>query len=219
MRKLLLLLCILSITISTKAQLFGKHWDEGSYYDLQGVKHQGLISWTAPQKSLFNGDGDEIFYKTQKDADMVKIKSSELRSFIIGVDSFVVSKNEIFKRKPFLNVLVNTNDTLKIYRSMEKRSSPGIGFGVGSIGAVTAMVGASFNYTKKAYYYGKNPNNVIKIDNKNFTEVTSKILANIPLIVKEIESKSLRDMEDVEVALQQWAYSQKKAAQAADNQK
>lgn len=34
---------------------------------------------------------------------------------------------------------------------MEKRSSPGIGFSVGSVDTVTAMVGASFKYTKKAY--------------------------------------------------------------------
>ena len=44
MRKILLLLCILSITITAKAQLFGKNWKEGSYYDLRGTKHVGFIN-------------------------------------------------------------------------------------------------------------------------------------------------------------------------------
>ncbi|MGY4537260.1 hypothetical protein ACVW0P_001676 [Mucilaginibacter sp. UYNi724] len=219
MKKILLLLCILSITITANAQLFERHYDEGFYYDSVGVKHTGLVSWSPPQKSILDGHGDEVYYKAQKNAEMVKLRSTELQSFVIGVDSFVVSKDELFKRKPFLNVLVNTNDSLKIYRSMEKRTSPGVGVGVGNIGAVTMAVGASFNYTKKTYYYGPNPNNVIKIDNKNFVDVTSKILANIPLIVEKIKSHDLRDMEDVEVALQQWAYSQKRAAKAAANSK
>ncbi|MBB5394888.1 hypothetical protein [Mucilaginibacter sp. AK015] len=72
MKKILLLLCILSITFSAKAQLFGKHYDEGAYYDLDGVKHTGLISWAAPEKSLFAGDGDKIYYKPEKKSRQLK---------------------------------------------------------------------------------------------------------------------------------------------------
>jgi hypothetical protein len=214
MKKILLLLCILSITISAKAQLFGKHWEQGNYYDLQGVKHTGLIAWVAPQKSLFSRGGDYIYYKPEKNAANYKIKSTELTSFTFGVDSFVVSKDEYFKWKPFLNVLVNTNDSLKLYRSMETRSTPGFGYG-GGAGAVIMSVSASFSYSKKTYYYGPNQNELQKIDKKNFVDVTTRALAGIPVIVEKIKSKEIRDMEDVENALQQWAYSKSRSASAA----
>jgi hypothetical protein len=64
MRKFLLLLCILSITISANAQFFGGHWDIGYYYDLNGKKHKGLILWEV---------GNEINFKLNKDADKIKV--------------------------------------------------------------------------------------------------------------------------------------------------
>jgi hypothetical protein len=215
MREILPMLCILSITIGAKAQLFGKHWEPGSYYDLQGIKHTGLVSWSPPQKSLFSSNGDCIFYEVEQYASVLKVKSGDLKSFTCGADSFVVTHDERFSWKPFLNVFIDVNDSLKLYRSMETRSSPGVGFGVGGMGAVAMSVGASYRYSSKIYYYGPNPDHVIKIDKKNFVEVTSKILADKPEIVDKIKSNDIRDMEDVEVALQQWAYSKARRAKAA----
>jgi hypothetical protein len=60
MRIILVLLCILSVTFSAKAQMFGREWVEGSYYDTTGRKTTGLIAWSAPDK-LSKKPGDHIF--------------------------------------------------------------------------------------------------------------------------------------------------------------
>ncbi|MBB5394889.1 hypothetical protein [Mucilaginibacter sp. AK015] len=82
---------------------------------------------------------------------------------------------------------------------MEKRPAAGVGMGVGSIGAAALSVGASFSYNKKSYYYGKTPDNVVKLDKKHFIEVMSAMMADKPETVERIKSKKLRlgDMDDL----------------------
>jgi hypothetical protein len=58
MRKVLLLLCFLGISLSLKAQLFGKDWDPGYYYDKNGQKHTGLLADYIAEKSLLGVKGN-----------------------------------------------------------------------------------------------------------------------------------------------------------------
>lgn len=203
MKKFLLLLCILSITISAKAQLFGKNWKEGSYYDLQGTKHAGLISWTPPQLSFLKGKGDNIYYKKDKKSDDIKIKSVDLMAFNMKVDeetidSFIVSKNEKFEDAPFLNVVIAHD--VKLYSWITAPpQAPGMGVGgmVMGVGRVTMGVGVSAG--KTIYFFGSDPENVTKLDKKNFIETMSKIMADKPETVARIKNKKLRygDMDDL----------------------
>ncbi len=192
MKKIFLLLCILSITFSTKAQLFGKHYDEGFYYDSVGVKHTGLISWSPPAKSIFGNKGDHIYYKTDKKAEQVKLKNTEIRSFgmkrdTTQMDSFTVATNKDFLKAPFLQVLLN-ND-IKIY-AFTMISNSGGGMMPGAGGNMFFTPGFSNNDTK--YYYGSDPDNTTRLDKKNFIEVMSKALASKPYVVKRVQDKTFK---------------------------
>ncbi|MBL4675825.1 MAG: hypothetical protein JKY70_06425 [Mucilaginibacter sp.] len=193
MRKLLLLLCILSITISAKAQLFGRHYDEGYYYDTLGVKHAGLISWSPPQKSLFGNKGDHIYYKTDKNAENVKIKNTALTSFCMKndsarMDSFIVSTNKDFQKAPFLHVLLN-ND-VKIYGFTIVSSSGGMMMPGAAGGPMIFTPGFSTTDTK--YFYGNNTDHTTRLEKKNFIEVMSNALADKPEVVKKIQDKTFK---------------------------
>ncbi|GGH04554.1 hypothetical protein [Mucilaginibacter phyllosphaerae] len=192
MRKILLLLCILSITLTAKAQLFSKNWIEGCYYDTAGVKHQGLIAWDPPSaNNLFKGKGDNIFYKNGKKGEKIKLKNSEIRSFLLKndntmLDSFVVTKNKDFQKKPFLMVLFN-NDT-KIYVSYVNNSSPNMA--PNAAGLMMFSPGYSGNIIK--YYYGTNPDSLTVLNKKNFVEIMSCLLAGKPNVVAKIKDKTFK---------------------------
>jgi len=207
MRKILLLLCIISITFSAKAQLFGKHWDKGSYYDTAGHKHIGLISWVAPQTSFLTGTGDEIYFKTDKTAEELKIKSDSLNSFLVETDtatySYVVSKNKILEKKPILQILFD--NTPKLYASLTTRKASG------SMGSV----GFGVSYLHSEYYFGDDHNSITKLDKKNFIEVMSKIMADKPETVERIKSKRLR-IGDMDALLYFYKYGLMPPAPAPD---
>ncbi|MFD0765312.1 hypothetical protein ACFQZI_10655 [Mucilaginibacter lutimaris] len=192
MKKILLLVCILSITIGAKAQLFGKHYDEGYYYDSVGIKHTGLISWSPPAKSIFGNKGDHIYFKTDKKAEQIKLKENQISSFAIKndsarMDSFVVAKNKDFIKAPFLHVLLD-ND-VKIY-GFTMISSSGGGMMPGAGGNMVFMPGFSSNDTK--YYYGEDTDHTTRLDKKNFIEVMSKALASKPYVVKRVQDKTFK---------------------------
>jgi nucleoside-specific outer membrane channel protein Tsx len=190
MRKILLLLCILSITISAKAQ-FGSlvtsmnsyNWAEGAYYDSTGSKHIGLINWEIPMSSIINNKITYIGFKPTKKADGVKIYATGLRSFVVGEDSIVVTGNELFKKSPFLKVLTN-KDTTKLYEYLVAKRSGSATMGMG--------ISAQFSYTTSTYYYGNNPDNLIKLDKKNFMEIMPRVMADKPEAVARIKNKKLR---------------------------
>ena len=106
MRTILLLVCILSVTFSAKAQLFGKDWLKGSYYDTTGRKTSGLIAWSPPDK-LSKKPGDHIFYKSSITGEKIRIESSTFSSFTMGTDSFVVSQINSINYAPVLRVLID----------------------------------------------------------------------------------------------------------------
>ncbi|RFZ90850.1 hypothetical protein D0C36_18035 [Mucilaginibacter conchicola] len=202
MRKILLIICILSVTLSARAQLFGKHYDEGAYYDLDNVKHTGLISWSPPAKSIFGGNGDQIYFKPEKKAEKIKLTNSQIKSFLVKkdsvtLDSFVVSANKEVAYSPFLQVVLN-NAEIKLYSFLQTASAGGGMYG-GASGAMMMQPYRSWGITD--YYYGSNPNDVVKLTKKNFAEVMSKIMADKPLVVESINNKKMRlglgKMDDV----------------------
>ena len=189
MRTILLVLCILSITFSTRAQLLGKRWAPGKYYDVSGRKHAGLLSWSAPANKIY-------FKNDYNDSLQVKVPSIEIRSFILGTDSFVVSAHKDLLQTPFLALSINT--PIKLYKSITVRSSPMGGVsGMGS--SLTMNVGGIYGGTDFEYYYGTDPDNINKLGRKNFVEVISKIMADTPEAVARVKSKIYRygDLDDL----------------------
>lgn len=62
MKTLLLLFCIFSITQTAEAQLFGKDWAAGCYYDTSRHQFTGLLFHAQPEASVFKGKGDHWFF-------------------------------------------------------------------------------------------------------------------------------------------------------------
>ncbi|WP_345952751.1 hypothetical protein [Mucilaginibacter sp. PAMB04168] len=191
MRTILLLLCILTVTVPSKAQLF-RDWKSGSYYDTLNKKKNGLISWyivnaKSPKQNF-------IRFKPNEHTDEAKISTQNIRAFTFGTDSFVVSKSKETHFAPVLQVLANEN--VKLYKLLVSNGSLRLGGGSMGFGAVPAGYGSSTNLE---YYVGSNVENLTLLTKKNFIEMMSLVMANKPDIQDKIKSKILRleDMQDL----------------------
>ena len=195
MRTILLVLCILSVTLSAKAQ-FGKRWAAGNYYDTLGHKTAGFISWKAPEK-LSKKPADHLFFKSNEKAGKNKIETSQLRSFTMGKDSFVVSQLKELNYAPVLQVVMDKPIKL-YYWSAEIVNLPFAVLGAvgGALAGGTVISGMS---SGKAYFYGQNCNELNTLTNKNFVDVMCNIMADKPDVVEIIKTKrfKLKDIDDL----------------------
>jgi hypothetical protein len=195
MRKFLLLLCILTITISAKAQSSTFEWGKsGYYYDLNNVKHIGIIHWSPPYE--LQGD-DHIDFKVNKKAVATTVSSSGIQSFISEFgndtqDSFIVTKSNLFKSSPFIRV-TKCAGNFKLYKySITKRhtlSSPNA-YGYGATPRY---------YQVNAYYFGEDEDHVTQIDKKTFITTIAQLMSDKPDPVGRVARKKLKykDIEDL----------------------
>ncbi len=191
MRKILLVLSILCVTLIVHGQSF-KRFRQGCYYDSIGNKHEGYIFKTLPAETIFKDTGDQITFVQNKDADKQIIKADELKSFIIGQDSFVVSHDPAMWNKPFLYVCIDKST--KIYISyVQGTNYMAVGGGVlgGVVGAAIGSAAGS-NNAKSTYYYGITPDHVTRITRKIFKEFTSSYMGDNPLIANKIKDSYFR---------------------------
>jgi hypothetical protein len=195
MRTILTLVCILSVTLSSKAQI-GRNWAEGSYYDTSGHKLSGFISWHAPDK-LSKKPGDKIFYKASKSADKIRIESSDLSSFTMGTDSFVVSRLAAINYAPVLQVLLKGPVNL-YYWEADVVNWPMAALGAvgGAVAGATVIAGVGGG---KAYFYGPDASNFKMLTRNNFIEIMCGIMTDRPEITEKIKNKKIRfnDMHDL----------------------
>jgi hypothetical protein len=161
MRRIFLLLLISCVSFSVSAQI-GK-WTAGCYYLLDSSKVCGSIKWNSLDRN--------IQFKTTDTAGKVKIKTTDLKAFVIKADSFVISHNPDLLKYPVLMVSINT--PLKLYMSLRENAGYVSGFGSG--GSIPR------------YFYGSNPNDVKQISRKNFIEVLTKIMAGNEFFVEAIK--------------------------------
>jgi hypothetical protein len=199
MRKAFLILLIITSTIAAKAQRQRK-WFEGTLYHTSGDVFTGLLSWAPPHKGEY-ADGDQVLYRANDTSETFPIPYYKVKAFTMGADSFVVSRNVLFKNSPFM--IVSVNNTTKLFTvKTAKNGFPlmintggfagNVGMGVG----VGTTVGGG---TRTTYYYGTTQDNVTKLEKKQFIEVMSNIMADKPEIVAKIKDKTFRygDMEDL----------------------
>lgn len=68
---------------------YGESYEVGYYYDSNGEKIDGFIKF----------ENDKILFKKNEEEDRIKLLPNEISHFVIGIDSFLVIKNFLFKDK------------------------------------------------------------------------------------------------------------------------
>jgi len=202
MRKILLSIFLLIMCLAANAQNagLGRIWNKGYYYDNSGKKVSGFLADYSHNVNLFHPDDDYFLFSTVDDTaynstKSVKVFSKDIRSFVAGKDSFVVSNFDKIKKTPFLAVLVN-ND-LKLYAVEIWRGTAASSFGL--IGFAATAATNSVLVMDYTYYYGTDPDNLTKLTHKEFMDVMSKVLADKPNVVAKIQDKTYRysDMKEL----------------------
>jgi hypothetical protein len=168
MRSFLLLFCILSVTVITKAQQVDK-FKAGAYADSLGNRHPGFIKLKIPQGGIFNIGHTYITYKETITAFEHDINIGAIKNFTMGVDSFVVSRNNNISKVPILEVLLDT--PVKIYHS-----------------AFYDRGNILLHTSDGIYLFGPDPDNLGLITRKNFKEVLSHIMEAKPNAVANIQN-------------------------------
>jgi hypothetical protein len=201
---LTLFIILLSLNIS-----HAQRWQPGYYYDVKGNKETGLISTRTSGKPPVK---DEAFieFKADKKTDPIKLSASDLRSFVIAQDSFVVavapatgawSNNEL----DFVKVVVDEDLKLYMFRGGSGGGGVqpelgiglgggfggggrGFGFGGGVGGGFSIPLGGGHGRGQGVYYYGRNTAGMKQLTPVNFVDIMSEILGDEPEIVDELHA-------------------------------
>ncbi|MGZ3832875.1 MAG: hypothetical protein ACXVB0_05090, partial [Mucilaginibacter sp.] len=113
MRSILIILFFMLTYVSAKSQ----KWQPGTFTDIKGNIVTGLIRENPSNKGPIK---DEGFIEVKDDAksNPYKLSASDLKSFTIGKDSFVVAhapRNETWTKKELDFVKVALNEETKLY--------------------------------------------------------------------------------------------------------
>ncbi|OOQ62069.1 hypothetical protein BC343_03190 [Mucilaginibacter pedocola] len=106
----------------TKAQT----WAPGHYTDAQGKQYAGIIRSSPGGKGPFEGEG-YIEFKDSEKGEVIPLSTSDLRSFVVGQDSFVVAKAPAGGKWSKLQtdfVRVVMNEEVKLYSLRVADGSP-----------------------------------------------------------------------------------------------
>src|ERR1700722_3419123 len=131
---------------------FGQKWLPGHFTDDRGNVETGLIRINPAGKAPVKDEGF-IEFKADNKSNSFKLSATELRSFVIGRDSFVVAHapgNETWAKNEFDFVRVVLDEDLKLYAAGGVKTgsggsglsvAPGVSTGVGTGGYSGAAVG------------------------------------------------------------------------------
>ncbi len=209
MRSILSILFFSALFVSTKS--FAQKWLPGHFTDNKGNVETGLIR-------IGGGKGpvkDESFIEFKEDnkSGSFKLSAGELRSFVIGRDSFVVAHapgNETWTKNEFDFVRVVLDEDLKLYAAGGVKTGgggsglsvePGLSTGVGTGGYSGAAIGGGVSipigdsgsgggyYEKVVYYYGDNTADMKRLNDQNFEDIMTDIMGDYPDVVDKIKAK------------------------------
>ena len=186
---------LLMLPLGLRVQAQDWEWHPGYYYDLNNIKHTGLVqvstfdNGTAYGTSKFKSS--EFFrFKTDEKSPQQELYALDVQSVVVGADSIVVrhwfrtdrkgrvkkdtAGNE-YSVASFLKVELNSGET-KVYSKLLDGNNYG---------------------TYTGYYYGKNADNINDINTDTFAQVMSDIVKDAPDLVEKInkEDFKLRKME------------------------
>lgn len=193
------------IAVSAKSQ----KWLPGSFTDIKGNKVTGLIRENPTNKGPIKDEG-YIEFKDNSKANPYKLSASDLKSFMIGRDSFVVAHapgNSNWSKKELDFVQVALDEETKLYVAnvatgsggdggLGSRVQPefGGGFGTGGYGGFGGGVGinlgggAGRGKVITTFYYGANTAVMQQLTPINFKDVMSDIMGDEPDVVDKIQS-------------------------------
>jgi hypothetical protein len=204
MRAILIISGCMLLSLAVKAQ----KWQPGYFYDVKGTKNSGLIRQNPPGRSPMKGEGF-IEYKENEKAPTIKLSASDLRSYIVGRDSFIVavaprtgwSRYEL----DFVEVAVDAPLRLFIAKGSSgggfaiqpevgvgvgaSTGGYGSGFGGGVGGGITIPIGGGGRGSSKTmYFYGANTAEMKLLTNENFVDVMSEVMGDEPDVVDRIRN-------------------------------
>jgi hypothetical protein len=149
-----------------------------------------------------------IEFKEDNKSGPFKLSASDLRSFVVGKDSFVVAHapgNETWAKNEFDFVKVVIDEDIKLYAAGGVKSGgrgigiePGVGAGVGTGGygggvggGISIPIGGGGRgpYEKLVYYYGDNTADMKRLNDQNFEDIMSDMMGDYPDIVDKIHAK------------------------------
>jgi hypothetical protein len=211
MRSILIILFFSAVCITTKS--YGQKWFPGHFTDAKGNVETGLIKFGGGKGPV--KDEGFIEFKGDGKATPFKLTASELQSFVIGRDSFVVAHapgKETWAKNEFDFVRVIVDEDLKLYAAGGVKVSggsgiggsgigisPGIATGIGTGGYAGTAVGADIDvaigggsggyYEKLVYYYGDNTANMKRLNDQNFEDIMTDMLGDYPAVVDKIKTR------------------------------
>jgi len=209
MRSILSILFFSALFVSTKS--FGQKWLQGHFTDKKGNVETGLIRVGGAGKGPVKDEGF-IEFKEDAKSGPFRLSASELQSFVIGRDSFVVAHapgNETWAKNEFDFVRVVLDEDLKLYAAGGVKTgnggsgvsfAPGLSTGVGTGGYAGTAVGGGVSipisgagnggyYEKVVYYYGENTASMKRLNDQNFEDIMTDMMGDYPEVVDKIKAK------------------------------
>ncbi|MDB5133139.1 MAG: hypothetical protein JWR02_2888 [Mucilaginibacter sp.] len=199
-RRLFIIFSFILLSISIQAQ----KWQPGRFTDIKGNIQTGLIRVDPSGKAPIKGEGF-IEFKEDNKAEPFKLSASDLRSFVVGKDSFVVAhapQNENWSRNELDFVKVVLDEPVKLYVAKASSGgghgfgfSPGISTGIGTGGYGGAFGGGisipigSGGREKTTWYFGENTAEMKRLTSENFEDIMTDIMGDEPDVVDKIHSK------------------------------
>jgi len=203
MRSILIILFFLLATVTAKSQ----KWESGVFYDVKGSRVPGQIRLYPSGRNPIK---DEAFIEFREDpkSPAIKISASEIRSFTVAQDSFVVAANGGWSMYELDFVRVALNTPLRIYQAMSSGGGGGSGSGLsvgvgGGVGAGTGHFGAGVGGgvdipitgggggggpMGSIYFYGNNTADMKPISNQAFVDIMSEVMGDEPDAVEQIRN-------------------------------
>jgi hypothetical protein len=202
MRSILIILFFMLIYVSAKSQ----KWQPGSFTDIKGNKVTALIRENPSNKGPIKDEGF-IEVKDNAKSNPYKLSASDLKSFTIEKDSFVVAyapPDVIWTKKELDFVKVVLDEETKLFAANGGTRGGGSGFGIspefgGGIGtggyggmgggvAINLGGGGRKGKAVNTYFYGTNTAEMKQLTPINFKDVMSDIMGDEPDVVEKIQS-------------------------------
>jgi len=191
--------------VGVVANAFAQKWLPGYFYDTKGNKESGLLHLNPSGKAPIKDEGF-IEFRDDAKADVIKLSASDLRSYIVGRDSFVVAATDLYSDKVLDFVRVALNTDLKLYAAFGNEGgggssgfSPqfGVGTGIGSGGyggglggGISIPIGGSSRgKTQAVYFFGSSTADMKPISNQAFIDIMVEIMGDEPEVVEQIRAK------------------------------
>lgn len=237
MRSILIILFFLLIGVSAKSQ----KWQAGSFTDTKGNKVTGFINPNPAGKGPIKDEGF-IEFKDNEKTNPYKLSASDLKSFTVGQDSFVVAHaphNTTWSKKELDFVKVELDEETKLYvavvgtayggpsRGISAHPEGGVGIGTGGYsgagGGVAIDLGGGGRGMSKAqltYYYGANTAEMDIVTPQNFEDVMSDIMGDYPEIFEKIRDHqfNLGNIQKLIAYFKQVKEAESKKQKAESNQ-